>query len=324
MDNSLDLSFIVCTRNRCAKLPGILKSFAALKTNHAWEVLFVDNASTDDTAGVINGADDLGGRLKYLRVDRIGLGAARDASWRQAQGRIIAFTDDDCYLAEDYADALLAVYQTHPDVGCVSGRILLYDPTDARMTINEATIPVTTPPYRFVEAGTLQGANISFRRAVLETIGGFDPDFGAGTPFPCEDIDAAAATVWSGFAARFDPAPVVWHHHGRKDSDIKTVVQGYDRGRGAYYAKYVLRPDSRNAYLRGWWDITMHRQGIYGIAILARELRSGYAYLRHRQANAFIVAAAPVAAAFFVLVIFHVCLGTARRRLRRYARKVFG
>jgi GT2 family glycosyltransferase len=301
-----------------------LKSFATLKTNHTWEVLFVDNASTDETASVIKAADDFGGRLRYLRVDRIGLGAARDAGWRQAKGRIIAFTDDDCYLAEDYADALVAVYDAHPEIGCVGGRILLYDPTDARMTINERTAPAMIPPYRFIAPGTLQGANISFRRPVLENIGGFDPDFGAGTPFPCEDIDAIAATLWSGISARFDPAPVIWHHHGRKDSDIRALVHGYERGRGAYYAKYLLRPESRKAYLRGWWDAVRCHRGIYCIAMLAREFGSGFAYLRHRKANAFILAAAPLAAAVYIWVIGAVGFFTLKRRLLQFARKILG
>jgi hypothetical protein len=99
-------------------------------------------------------------------------------------------------------------------------------------------------------------------------------------------------------------------------------VKSYDRGRGAYYAKYVLRPDSRKAFLRGWWNVTMRRQGIYGIAILARELSSGYLYLRYRRANIFIVAAAPIAAVFYIWVIGFVSFGTAQRRLRRLARKI--
>jgi glycosyltransferase involved in cell wall biosynthesis len=325
MYNTLDLSFIVCTRNRCAKLPGILQCFATLKTSHAWEVLFVDNASTDATAEIIKAADNCGGRLRYLRVDRIGLGAARDAAWRQANGRVIAFTDDDCYPAEDYADALMAVYHKHPEAGCISGRVLLYDPTDAPMTINERTTPAAIPPYHFIGTGMFQGANISFRRSVLEQIGGFDPELGAGTAFPCEDIDAVAATLWSGTAARYDPAPIIWHHHGRKLTDLKPVVDGYDRGRGAYYAKFLLRPDSRKAYLLGWWNAVMHHEwGIYERNVFTRELIYAFVYLRHRKANAFILAAAPVAAVAYIWVISLLSLRKFNKKLHQLAQKTLG
>ena len=106
---------------------------------------------------------------------------------------MIALTDDDCYVAEDYVDAVLAAFDGRPDVGVLGGRILLFDPDDARVTIDERDHPVEMAPHSFVVAGAIKGANLSFRREALQKIGGFDPGLGAGTPFPCEDIDAVAA-----------------------------------------------------------------------------------------------------------------------------------
>src|SRR6202030_2914998 len=116
----------------------------------------------------------------------------------------------------------------HPEVGCVGGRILLYDPQDARMTIDERIVPCEIRPFHFVTTGELQGANLSIRVEVLERVGGFDRELGAGTKFPCEDIDIVASTLWAGFAARFEPGPVVFHHHGRKRHEIAKLVAGYD------------------------------------------------------------------------------------------------
>ena len=67
-------------------------------------------------------------RIRYCREDRIGLNAARECGWRAARSAIIAWTDDDCYVAEDYVDAVLAAFDGRPDVGAVGGRILLFDP----------------------------------------------------------------------------------------------------------------------------------------------------------------------------------------------------
>ena len=291
----IDLSIVICTRNRAATLQGTLDALARIRSLRCWEAVIADNGSTDDTASVIAQSDQCGGRLRFLRVDRIGLGAGRDAAWRQSRGRIIAFTDDDCYLAPDYVDTLLKVFEDYPSVGCVGGRILLFDSEDARVTIDERTQAVETPPRRFVDAGLLHGANLAFRRSTLETIGGMDPDLGAGTPFPCEDIDGVAATLWSGQSALFHPAPVVWHHHRRRKADVDALHASYDRGRGAYYAKYLLRPDTRSATLRGWWNIARHYNNRKGLVRLAREMRSGAAYLRHKKAFGFVVAAAPIA-----------------------------
>ncbi len=280
----LDLSIVVCTFNRAAQLEAMLRTAAALRTSHAIEVLVVDNASTDGTPQCIAEAASRDPRLRTMTVSRLGLGAARDAGWRAARGRVVAFTDDDCYLAEDYADAMLDAFARNPDAGCIGGRILLHDPADAPETIDERDTPARTPPCRFIDAGAVHGANLAFRRDALARACGFDPAMGAGTSFPCEDIDAAASVLWSGRAVCFDPAPVVRHHHGRRLDEVPALFRRYDRGRGAYYAKYLLRGDARRAYLRGWWDNATGQADLDGLVRVTREARGALAYFRHRRA----------------------------------------
>jgi len=210
------VSVVICTRNRANRLQGTIDSLLRIRSLYEWEAILVDNASTDNTGQVLEQVGTYGGRFRFLRVERIGVGAARDAAWRRARGRIVSFTDDDCYLADDYIDKIVEVFRAHPKVGCVGGRILLYDPLDVRETIDEREAPCEIEPFRFIMAGALHGANLSLRFEVLTRVGGFDPDLGAGTRFPCEDIDIVASTLWAGYGARFDPGPVVFHHHGRK------------------------------------------------------------------------------------------------------------
>jgi len=278
-----DLSIVICTRNRAGQLRGTLDSLLAMKTALSWEAILVDNASTDGTADVIRGASAAEPRIRYFREDRIGLGAARDRGWREAGAELLSFTDDDCYVAEDYVDAVVAAFRDRPEVGVLGGRILLFDPDDARVTIDERDYPVEIAPRSFVVAGAVKGANLSFRRAALQAIGGFDPELGAGTPFPCEDIDAVAAVLWAGFGGRYDPRPLVHHHHRRRLPDVPRLRAGYDRGRGAYYAKFLLRPDCRRAYAAGWLRETRMNLNGAGLVRLFRELRSAAAYLRSRR-----------------------------------------
>lgn len=283
METAPVVSIVICTRNRAKKLQGTIDSLMRMESSHRWEVLLVDNASTDDTLQVLQAFGDYGGRFRVLKVDRVGLGAARDAAWRQARGRIVSFTDDDCYVAQDYVDRVVEVFDEHPEVGCVGGRILLYDPQDARLTIDEREVPNEIAPFHFVMAGELHGANLSFRFDALEKAGGFDLDLGTGTRFPFEDIDVVAATLWAGYAARFDPRPVVLHHHGRKLADRDRLMANYDRGRGAYYAKYIIREDSRQEYVAGWWR---HANAFYYMSTLGRlwrEIRSAASYMLHRR-----------------------------------------
>ena len=203
---------------------------------------------------------------------------------------------------EDYVDAVLAAFDGRPDVGVLGGRILLFDPEDARVTIDERDHPEEIAPRSFVPAGAVKGANLSFRREALQAIGGFDPELGAGTPFPCEDIDAVANVLWAGFRGRYDPRPVVLHHHRRRLPDVPRLRAGYDRGRGAYYAKFLLRPDCRRAYAAGWLhEIRTHLNG-EGLARLARELRSAAAYLYARRKIVSLLVLMPLAIATYCAV----------------------
>lgn len=319
MSDAPQISIVICTRNRAAQLDGALASLRAIRGAVTWEALLVDNASTDDTARVIAAACAEDSRLRYLAVDRIGLGAGRDAAWRETRGEIIAFTDDDCYVAPNFVDALAEVFAEDAALGCVGGRIVLHDPTDARVTIDERTEAVSIDPRQFIDAGTLHGANLSFRRAALAEAGGFDPQFGAGTPFPCEDIDAVARVLWAGRGAKFDPRPEVRHHHGRKAGDVSKLLLSYDAGRGAYYAKFVLRPDTRAAYLQAWRGVIRRRRGAAMLGRTVRELKSAAAYMAMKGRTADMVRLAPSAALALARVCAQTGLSATRARLSRRA-----
>jgi glycosyltransferase involved in cell wall biosynthesis len=151
----MELSVIICTRNRARQLAAALNSLDCLSTRREWEVVVVDNASTDDTAEVIRQAAFRQSRIRYAREERIGLGAARNCGWRQARGRLLAFTDDDCYLTPSYVDAVIHVFEEHPQIGFVGGRILLFDPEDLPLAIDLRLDAVDIAPRKFVPAGAV-------------------------------------------------------------------------------------------------------------------------------------------------------------------------
>lgn len=311
----VDVSIVICTRNRAVRLNQVLKALKAIVTDHSYEVLWVDNASTDHTAVVLKAALAGEGYSRYFYQPRIGLGAARDFGWRQARGRIIAFTDDDCYPEVDYVDALVMAFAENPRAGCIGGRILLHNPGHAAVTIDEGTEPRVFSGPAFLPAGALQGANMAFRREALEAAQGVDNDLGAGTPFPCEDIDAAATVLWAGFEVRFDPRPVVRHDHGRVEADIPALVDAYDRGRGGYYAKFILRPDTRKAYVSGWLGLARQRYDRAGLMSLLAEMRSAARYARFKHRLDALLLAAPIALSVLAALSTRLVLRIARRRL---------
>src|SRR5205823_3697565 len=91
-------------------------------------------------------------------------------------------------------------------------------------------------------AGSIQGANMAFRRSILLDMGGFDALLGPGALLmACEDIDAVARASAKGWQGKYHPEAVVRHHHGRKAADAPALWKGYAVGRGAYHMKLLLR-----------------------------------------------------------------------------------
>lgn len=257
----MDLSLVVCTRNRAAQLPDCLKAIAATQTRHDWELVLVDNGSTDDTPAILRQFQASHGlNIRLVTEPVAGLSRARNAGWQATRGAYIAFTDDDCYIDPTYLQQIADCFDADPRLGYLGGRILLFDPTDLRITIQERTRREALLPGVFLPAGLIQGANFAFRRSALEEIGGFDEHLGAGTPFPCEDVDAIARASAAGWNGAYDPRPLVYHHHRRKtEAERDKLMAQYDHGRGAYYAKSLLRRRHRGVYAKHWLRAMRHQ-----------------------------------------------------------------
>jgi glycosyltransferase involved in cell wall biosynthesis len=291
---SIPISVVVCTRNRVDSLRRCIQTLAASHTDREWELVIVDNGSDDGTNAFLASLPSDFGKAQVIIAfePKPGLAAARNRGLGQTRGDIVAFTDDDCYASEDYIDAMISAFE-NPEVGFVGGRILLYDQSDIKITTRESEDYLILNPRTFVATGIVQGANMAFRRAVLDHIGGFDENLGAGTRFPCEDIDAVAALVWEGVSGAYDPRPMIFHHHGRKTKrEERDLRKTYDEGRGAYYVKYILRSDSREKYIRGWVSSIKHgafsgslKSRSWHLRKLFRELCGGLLYIAMRASH---------------------------------------
>jgi GT2 family glycosyltransferase len=235
-----------------------LRYIAEQRLSHHWELVVVNNGSTDRTASVLA---EYQARVEFpvtvVTEGVPGLGNARNAGCAVARGEIIAFTDDDCYVAADYVESVRAAFKD-PRVGIVGGRVDLFDPSDYPMTIMRSDETELMPPGTFIFPGRLHGANMAFRRRAIEEIGGFDPDFGPGARFmAADDCDAQVRASCAGWWALYAPQVIVAHHHRRKAADMPRLWRAYGVGVGAFLAKLVLLPDTRSVMtpilLRSWY-----------------------------------------------------------------------
>src|SRR5689334_18992740 len=99
-----EISLILCTRNRASSLRPCLDALAALDFDpRSWEMIFVNDASTDHTDEMLRAfADEVPFRTVVVRNQQPGLSRARNTGVEAARAPLIAFTDDDCYVAPDY------------------------------------------------------------------------------------------------------------------------------------------------------------------------------------------------------------------------------
>ena len=237
------IALVIITRNRREQLLRTLQSLKKLRTHLTWELILVDNGSTDGTARVIEGfAAEFTQPVRVVYEPALGQGNARNAGWKSAEAEIVAYLDDDCYPADDFLDAIVKCFAETPNLGFIGGRILLYDQTDLRLTIQESVTRVPLAPYSFILPGVIQGANSAFRRASLAEVDGFDPRFGgAKGQFLAEELDVAARISAAGWHGAYDPRPLVYHHHGRKTYwEGWRLMRVYQRGIGGFYAKCLF------------------------------------------------------------------------------------
>ena len=132
-----------------------------------WEFIFVNNASSDDTAEVFERAatrTDI--HYTYIDEPNGGLAKARNAGARSAQNDVLVFSDDDCFVSPTLLHDYAHEYQTH-DVGFVGGQVRPYLASGPRLAVQERQTREHIPAYCFLRTGLIHGANMSIRREAL-------------------------------------------------------------------------------------------------------------------------------------------------------------
>jgi len=122
------VSVVLPTRNRAALLPRAIASVRA-QAYPTWEIVLVDDASTDDTPAVVEGLQaELGpDRLRSIRAPQGGVCAARNHALASAKGSLIAYLDDDNTMHPLWLKVVVWAFAQRPDIDVVYGGIVVDD-----------------------------------------------------------------------------------------------------------------------------------------------------------------------------------------------------
>jgi glucosyl-dolichyl phosphate glucuronosyltransferase len=239
----MKITVILCTFNRCQNLAKTLEGIAAsmLPDSVEWEVLVVDNNSTDQTREVV---EDFGRRypdlFRYVFEPLPGKSFALNTGIREAQGNVLAFTDDDVNVEPTWLHNLTVALQDTEWAG-TGGRTL---PMQAFSPPRWFTLNLAGALYAHFDLGDAPreldrapyGANMAFRKEMFERYGLFRTDIGPSpnreVPRPNEDTEFGRRLMSAGERLRYEPSAVV--HHPVLDDRLKKeyfLAWWFDYGR---------------------------------------------------------------------------------------------
>ena len=110
---SPDISVVLCTWNRAPLLRAALAALRDQRTNVAFELIVVDNASTDGTPELLRQLADQTPHLRVIHEGRQGLSFARNSGIAAARAPLIAFTDDDVRVGTGWIEAIAEIGRAH-------------------------------------------------------------------------------------------------------------------------------------------------------------------------------------------------------------------
>jgi glycosyltransferase involved in cell wall biosynthesis len=222
----MNVSVVLCTRDRCLSLAKALESVAAsqLPGSFEWEVLVVDNGSSDATRVVVEQfCARHPGRFRYFFEPHPGKAYAMNMGLQHASGQVLAFMDDDVAVDPTWLQNLTAALhdgewagaggRTLPLQNRPLPRWLALDGPYSMGGVVAALIDLGDKPILLDRAP--YGTNMAFRKGMFEKYGIFRTDLGPSpdqdVPRPNEDTEFGRRLMAAGERLRYEPSAVVRH-----------------------------------------------------------------------------------------------------------------
>lgn len=174
---------VICCHNGAQRLPQTLAHLKAQKETRSfsWEVLLIDNASTDGSSEVTRQcwSDDQPAPLRVVCEPRLGLSFARERGFREARYEILSFVDDDNWVNENWVSTVSRTMSAQPDIGALGGLIYPICETDPPPWFegvrDRYAIITDADAANILHVFGLCGAGLSIRKTAWEELlrGGF-------------------------------------------------------------------------------------------------------------------------------------------------------
>ena len=259
---STRIAVVVSTRNRPDDVVGCVRTILA-NTSPSFELVVVDQS--DRPVSPPPEAEFAGdSRLRWIRTTTRGLSASRNVAIAATSAPVIAFTDDDCRVPQDWVASVESAFAKDDELALLFGAVILRPEDRVKGYAAEfephavREFKSTLPP---ADAAWGVGANMSVRRSTFDKVGTFDVMLGAGAPlFAAEEIDLTIRALGAGLKVVHTPAIAVIHLGVREGAAASHLMRGYGVGLGATLGKH-MRLGTRGAatLLTGWLGLQLRR-----------------------------------------------------------------
>lgn len=182
----MTISFIICTYNREQYIYECLSRLATNTAKDGWEIILVNNNSTDSTADECRRfvADYKPVNYHYFVETQQGLSFARNRGIAEAQGDWLVFLDDDAMVEKDYIFNLQTHLSKHPEAGAFGGQITPFFEEGEPSWYSRWSMGFVSAIDRGGQTHIFQdnkfpiGANMGIKREVIEAVGAFNTELG--------------------------------------------------------------------------------------------------------------------------------------------------
>lgn len=244
----MKISIVICTYNRAESLKDPLESLLKQQKQDSldYEVIVVDNNSSDETKRVVESYMALfHGRLRYVFEQRQGLSHARNRGIREARGEVIAFTDDDVIVSENWIASIKAFMENSDWDGVIG----------ISHWVRQNGEIYTKRPKNDLLIGN--GLNMIFRKGTLLKAGLFDGVLGAGSiGCAAEDTDLIYRLTKMGQKLTFCEEIVVHHKPRISTQEEKDILYRDAQGEGFLWGKHLLKHKDIHAFKRLYWKVS--------------------------------------------------------------------
>lgn len=228
------VSVITPAYNASAFIRDALDSVRA-QTFDDWELLVIDDGSTDDTVEIVRDYMDRDGRIRLLQQSNRGPSAARNHAMSAARGAFFTFLDSDDAWDPEYLASQLEVFRLHPETALVTGVARFRGGSHSGRPMRAFTPGYPVLGLRdIIRDDTSVFIMTIFRRAVFEAIGGMDE-----TQWRSEDYEFWLRAAVAGFVFRRNARPL-GHYRVREGSlsqntldMLRGILQSYTKVRPA-------------------------------------------------------------------------------------------